>query len=171
MRRPRLPAPLSTTAVVSTARSLIATMVTALPAGPDARAARLVLDRGHPPLRGSIAGRLWTRLTPRRSTPGGPVAPASASTEVRPRNRRSGAGGEQAPTIYRTSTVQTRPRAPAFTLTQPSPRQTSSRSLPSPRTNGRVAVRLATNATLPLGASDPCRGDRRMAPAQERPVF
>jgi citrate synthase len=63
-------ADLSTTAVASTARSMIATMVSALPAGPDARAPRLVLDRGRPPLRGSIAGRLWTRLTPRRSTPG-----------------------------------------------------------------------------------------------------
>ena len=65
-----LRADLCTTAVASTARSMIATMVNALPARPDARAPRLVLDRGQPPLRGTVAGRLWTRLTPRRSTPG-----------------------------------------------------------------------------------------------------
>ena len=63
-------ADLSPAAVTSTARSLIATMVGAVPARTDARAARLVLDGDRPPLRGSIAGRLWGRLSPSRRTPG-----------------------------------------------------------------------------------------------------
>ena len=61
---------LSTSAVASTTQSLIASMVSSLPARTDARAARLVLGRGQSPIRGSIAGRLWARLSPRRPTPG-----------------------------------------------------------------------------------------------------
>jgi citrate synthase len=63
-------ADLSTTAVAATARSLIASIVSAVPVDPDARAARLVLDRDRPPIRGSIAGRLWSRLSPGRPAPG-----------------------------------------------------------------------------------------------------
>lgn len=63
-------ADLSANAVTSTARSLIATMVSALPARADARAARLVLDGDRLPLRGTIAGRLWGRLSATRPTPG-----------------------------------------------------------------------------------------------------
>jgi len=63
-------ADLSPAAVTSTARSLIATMVSAVPARADARAARLVLDGDRPPLRGSIAGRLWARLGSTRPKPG-----------------------------------------------------------------------------------------------------
>jgi citrate synthase len=63
-------ADLSPAAVTSTARALIATMVSAVPARPDARAARLILDGERAPLRGSIAGRLWGRLGLTRATPG-----------------------------------------------------------------------------------------------------
>ena len=48
-------------AVVPGARTLLATMVAAVPVIGDARAARL--DLGDGPLRGTIAGRLWPRLT------------------------------------------------------------------------------------------------------------
>lgn len=61
---------LTTSAVASTAASLIATMVQALPAANDARAARLALGGGRAPLRGTIAGRLWPRLSERRAVPG-----------------------------------------------------------------------------------------------------
>lgn len=64
-----LRADLSADAVTSTARSLIATMVAALPAPADARAARLVLGGDRPPVRGSIAGRLWRHLSSTRPTP------------------------------------------------------------------------------------------------------
>lgn len=61
---------LSTPAVTASAQALIASMVCAVPAAPDARAARLVLGNDQPPIRGSIAGRLWGRLTAGRSVPG-----------------------------------------------------------------------------------------------------
>ncbi len=61
---------LSTPAVTASAQALIASMVCAVPAAPDARAARLVLGNDQPPIRGSIAGRLWGRLTAGRSAPG-----------------------------------------------------------------------------------------------------
>jgi citrate synthase len=48
-------------AVVPRARALLATMAAAIPATGDTRAARL--DLGDGPLRGTIAGRLWPRLT------------------------------------------------------------------------------------------------------------
>jgi citrate synthase len=63
-------ADLSTTAVTASARALIASMVSAVPAGPGARAARLVLDSGRGPVRGSVAGQLWNRLTDGRPAPG-----------------------------------------------------------------------------------------------------
>lgn len=62
-------ADLDTHVVVATAESLIATMVSAVPAQPGTRTARLVLGR-QPPIRGSIAGRLWGRLSPARPAPG-----------------------------------------------------------------------------------------------------
>jgi citrate synthase len=49
---------------------LIASIVDALPAAGDGRTPRLVLPAGGPPLRGTIAGRLWTRLSTRRPDPG-----------------------------------------------------------------------------------------------------
>lgn len=63
-------ADLSANAVTATARSLIATMVGAVPARADARAARLAVGGDRPPLRGTIAGRLWGRLSRARPTPG-----------------------------------------------------------------------------------------------------
>jgi citrate synthase len=62
-------ADLSTSAVASVAGSLIATMVSAVPAEPGVRAARLVVGK-RAPIRGSIAGRLWSRLSPARPAPG-----------------------------------------------------------------------------------------------------
>jgi len=56
-------------AVVACGRSLIATLVDSLPAQGDGRAPRLALS-GRPPIRGSVAGRLWTRLTAERARPG-----------------------------------------------------------------------------------------------------
>jgi citrate synthase len=71
-----LRADLTTPAVVATGRSLLATMVAAIPARGDARSARLVLDQsrlsigGTRAVRGTLAGRLWGRLTGARPTPG-----------------------------------------------------------------------------------------------------
>jgi citrate synthase len=65
-----LRADLSTPAVVATGRSLLATMVSAIPARGDARSARLLVDGSATPLRGTLAGRLWGRLTTLRPTPG-----------------------------------------------------------------------------------------------------
>lgn len=69
-----LRADLSPAAVTAAARSLIATMVSAVPArsetGPEDRTARLVLDGGRTPVRGSVAGRLWGRLAGSRPAPG-----------------------------------------------------------------------------------------------------
>jgi citrate synthase len=54
--------------VAAAGRRLVAAAVASLaPVGED-RTARLHLD-GRPPVRGTVAGRLWPRLTPRRATP------------------------------------------------------------------------------------------------------
>ena len=65
-----LRADLSPAAVVARGRSLIATMVGTLASGREGRAARLVLLGSTSPRRGTIAGRLWPRLTTLRPTPG-----------------------------------------------------------------------------------------------------
>jgi citrate synthase len=62
-------ADLGAPAVTVAARALIATMVDAVPAASDVRAARLVLDGEEPPVRGSVAGRLWSRLATGRTSP------------------------------------------------------------------------------------------------------
>ncbi len=54
--------------VTATGRELIATIVDSLPVRGDGRCPRLMLDDGVA-VRGSIAGRLWARLSPRRATP------------------------------------------------------------------------------------------------------
>ncbi|MGB8862031.1 MAG: citrate synthase [Ilumatobacteraceae bacterium] len=54
--------------VTGEGRRLIATLVEALPPTGDGRCPRLHVGQGAP-VRGSIAGRLWVRLTPRRATP------------------------------------------------------------------------------------------------------
>lgn len=64
-----LRADLATPAVVERARSLIATMAGAGAGSAEARSARLVLDDGRPPRRGTIAGLLWGRLAGVRATP------------------------------------------------------------------------------------------------------
>ncbi len=64
-----LRADLSTDVVTAGARALIASMVSAVPGRPEAPAARLVLGHGRPPIRGSVAGRLWGRLGDGRSRP------------------------------------------------------------------------------------------------------
>jgi citrate synthase len=62
---------LATPVVVAQARSLIATMATlAVPGGRDARSSRLVVQDGHGPRRGTVAGLLWGRLAGARPTPG-----------------------------------------------------------------------------------------------------
>lgn len=62
-------ADLTKAALPARAGSLIATMTEAVAGPPGERTARLVMgDR--PPLRGSIAGRLWARLATGRRTPG-----------------------------------------------------------------------------------------------------
>lgn len=55
--------------VAARGRWLIAGAVDALPAAGDGRCPRLVLGDGAP-IRATIAGRLWTRLSPRRPVPG-----------------------------------------------------------------------------------------------------
>ena len=62
-------ADLSVSAVVQRAGSLIATMTEAVPPTGCSRSARLTLDDGAPPRRGTIAGRLWGRLAAVRATP------------------------------------------------------------------------------------------------------
>jgi citrate synthase len=56
-------------AVAAAGRRLIATVVDALPAAGGGRPPRLTLA-GRPAVAGTIAGRLWTRLAPRRPAPG-----------------------------------------------------------------------------------------------------
>ena len=65
-----LRADLAVPAVVARGRSLVATLVAAVAAAGDARAPRLVLPAGGPPIRGTIAGRLWGRLAGARAVPG-----------------------------------------------------------------------------------------------------
>ena len=62
--------PLDPTSVAIAGRHLVATIVDSLPLAGDGRAPRLVLPAGGPPIRSTIAGRLWTRLSPRRPQPG-----------------------------------------------------------------------------------------------------
>jgi len=70
------PASIGTSAeeVAAAGRHLIATVVDSLPVAGDGRTPRLTLPTsglaGGPALRSTIAGRLWTRLTPRRPPPG-----------------------------------------------------------------------------------------------------
>jgi len=54
--------------VIEEGRRLIAALVDSLPAVGDGRCPRLVLPDGTV-MRGSLAGRLWARLSPRRATP------------------------------------------------------------------------------------------------------
>ena len=54
--------------VTEQGRQLIATMIDSLPIAGDGRCPRLVLPDGVA-VRGSLAGRLWSRLSPRRPTP------------------------------------------------------------------------------------------------------
>ena len=59
--------------VAAAGRMLIATMIESLPILGDGRTPRLSLTKAPPgsqPLRATIAGRLWTRLSPRRPAPG-----------------------------------------------------------------------------------------------------
>ena len=59
--------------VASVGRHLIATMVDSLPFAGDGRTPRLTLPEGDGdgrPIRATIAGRLWTKLSPRRPPPG-----------------------------------------------------------------------------------------------------
>lgn len=72
---------LTTPAVTASARRLIASMVAAVPATPDARVAQLTLAADHPPIRGSIAGHLWGRLAGNRPRPG-LVAALNAALEL-----------------------------------------------------------------------------------------
>ncbi len=58
------------TEVARCGRYLVATVVDSLPVLGDGRTPRLVLPCGSDPIRGTIAGRLWTRLSPRRPAPG-----------------------------------------------------------------------------------------------------
>ena len=61
-------------AVVARARTLVATMTESVGRGVGGRAARLRLPGRPTPLRGTIAGRLWSGLSPRRATPESVVA-------------------------------------------------------------------------------------------------
>lgn len=51
-------------------RHLIATITDSLPIVGDGRTPRLLLPDGSPPIRSTIAGRLWARLSPQRPAPG-----------------------------------------------------------------------------------------------------
>ena len=62
-------ADLTNVALPARAGSLIATMTEAVAGAPGERAARLVISE-RPPLRGSVAGRLWARLAGGRPAPG-----------------------------------------------------------------------------------------------------
>jgi len=55
--------------VTDEGRRLISSMIDSLSIAGDGRCPRLLLPSGVP-VRGSLAGRLWTRLSPRRPTPG-----------------------------------------------------------------------------------------------------
>jgi citrate synthase len=56
--------------VAKAGRHLVATIVDSLPLAGDGRTPRLSLPDGSHPIRSTIAGRLWTRLSPRRPPPG-----------------------------------------------------------------------------------------------------
>jgi citrate synthase len=56
--------------VAADGMDLIATVTDSLPIAGDGRTPRLVLPDGSAPIRSTIAGRLWTRLTPQRPAPG-----------------------------------------------------------------------------------------------------
>ena len=56
-------------AVAAAGRHLVATMVDSLPPLGDGRAPRLVLPTGGTPIRSTIAGRLWPRISARRPSP------------------------------------------------------------------------------------------------------
>lgn len=60
----------SPTAVAATARHLVASAAAALPPAADGRVPRLTLPAGGPPVRTTIAGRLWAALTPARPRSG-----------------------------------------------------------------------------------------------------
>jgi citrate synthase len=57
-------------AVVACGSGLIATLVESLPVHGEGRVPRLTLPDGSPPIRASLAGRLWVRLAPERPRPG-----------------------------------------------------------------------------------------------------
>ncbi|MCU1392292.1 MAG: binding domain protein excisionase family [Ilumatobacteraceae bacterium] len=61
---------LDAASVAVAGRRLIASITDALPVAGDGRVPRLVLPAPARPIAGSIAGRLWTRLSPRRPQPG-----------------------------------------------------------------------------------------------------
>jgi citrate synthase len=65
-----LRADLHPAAVAATARSLLLTMVASLPLRGEDRVPRLTLPSGGPPIRHTVAGRLWPRLTAKRSATG-----------------------------------------------------------------------------------------------------
>lgn len=65
-----LRADLATGAVVNRARTLIATMVEAVPGNGEGRGARLQVEDGQGPRRGTVAGQLFGRLAGVRPTPG-----------------------------------------------------------------------------------------------------
>ncbi len=56
--------------IVNAGRQLIATITGSLPVVGDGRTPRLVLPDGSPPIRATIAGQLWSRLSPQRPAPG-----------------------------------------------------------------------------------------------------
>lgn len=61
---------LAPTAVADTARTVVASAAAALPPVGDGRVPRLTLPAGGPPVRSTVAGRLWAALTPVRPRPG-----------------------------------------------------------------------------------------------------
>jgi citrate synthase len=65
-----LRADLHPAAVAAAGRSLLVTMVASLPLLGEDRVRRLTLPAGGPPIRGTLAGGLWPRLTAKRSASG-----------------------------------------------------------------------------------------------------
>lgn len=65
-----LRADLAVPAVVERGRSLVATLIAAVPSAGEVRAPRLLLPAGGSPLRGTVAGRLWSRIAGVRPAPG-----------------------------------------------------------------------------------------------------
>jgi citrate synthase len=62
-------APLDEVSVAAAGRRLVAVVVESLPLAGEGRTPRLPLSGDGPPVRGTIAGRLWVRLTGRRAKP------------------------------------------------------------------------------------------------------